>query len=75
MVAPVAASASMDSAAGMEAAVPSARRVRMTDWATPGTVSSHPAVAAAAAIELTPGTISKARPWARHHAICSATAL
>ncbi len=57
----MAAKAATDSRGGMDAAVRPASRVRTTLWATAGTVSSRPRAAAAAARELTPGTISKSR--------------
>src|SRR5262249_18489535 len=74
MVAPSAANLATDSRAGTDAAVRSARRVSTTLWANPGTVSSRPTAAAAAATDDTPGTISKVRSCATHHATCSAMA-
>ena len=71
MVAPMAAKAATDSRGGIDALVRPASRVTTTLWATLGMVSSRPRAAAAAASELTPGTISKSRSWARHQSICS----
>ena len=59
---------------GIDAAVRPGSRVATSDWATPGTVSSRPTRAAAAASDPTPGTISQSRPAARHQSICSCTA-
>jgi hypothetical protein len=53
-VAPVAAKAASVSRSGMALARPEVR-VRTTDWATPGTVSSRRSRAAAAAKDGTPG--------------------
>ena len=71
MVVPWAAKAATDSPAGTPAPVRPASRVRTTLWATPGTVSSRPAAAAAAPSELTPGTTSNSRPLAAHQSTCS----
>src|SRR5918997_1147677 len=61
--------------AGIDPAVrPPPSLVSTALCATPGTVSSTPALAAAAASEPTPGTISKARSCLPHQAICSVSA-
>lgn len=51
--------------------LPPPRRVRITDCATSGMVSSRPASAATAENEDTPGTISVAIPTSAHRSICS----
>src|SRR5215210_3329335 len=51
-----------------------ARRVRITDCETSGTVNSRPMAAAAAPREETPGTISQSRPSSSQSSICSITA-
>src|SRR5918997_6182151 len=61
--------------AGIDPAVrPPPSLVSTALCATPGTVSSTPALAAAAASEPTPGTISKVRSCSAHQAICSVSA-
>ena len=62
MVVPWAAKAATVSPSGMDAAVRPGSRVATSDWATPGTVSSRPTAAEAAASEPTPGTSSKRAP-------------
>ena len=74
MVAPWGAKAPTPSRAGMDAAVRPASPVSTTLWLTPGTVSSRPTRAAAAATEETPGTISHDRCSDVHQSICSAMA-
>lgn len=54
--------------------LPPSNRVRITDWATSGMVSSRPTIAATAVNEETPGMISTARSRARHRSSCSCTA-
>ncbi len=50
---------------------PPPSRVRITDWATSGIVSSRP-IRAATAVKLeTPGTISVTRPSSAHRSSCS----
>ena len=71
IVVPWAAKAATDSRSGIEARVRPASLVSTTLWATVGIVSSRPTAAAAAASELTPGTISKSRSFATHQSICS----
>ncbi len=50
-------------------------RVRITDWATPGTVSSRPSAAAAAAKAGTPGVIVHGTPASSSRRTCSVTAI
>jgi hypothetical protein len=69
-VAPVAAKAASVSPGGMEEARPGVR-VRITDWATPGSVSSAPSAAAAAAKEGTPGVTVHGMPMASSLRVCS----
>ena len=72
-VAPVAAKDSNRSVSGI--AVERAWvRVRTTDWATSGTVSSRPTRAAAAAYAGTPGTTSQGTPAASRRRDCSCSA-
>ena len=61
--------------AGRHRGGPAGVRVSITVWPTPGTVSSRPSAAAAAANAGTPGTTSYGTPAASSRRICSATAL
>ena len=72
MVVPCSAKLLMSSPSGI--GVRLARRVRITDCETSGTVSSRPMAAAAAPRDETPGTISQSRPISSQSSICSITA-